>query len=409
MTANIGRGLRALGVGLLFLTVAFCVAIIVVPPFLDRIYYEGPDSGHYDGERFFNPDGEDTMRPPTGGSRGNFIIRYLLGNDGRPAWPRHVAVKQGFGAAAATPCPIMRRGVAENWKRCVDKVDPDRMFATWIGHATVLIQTQGLNILTDPIYGETAGPFGVGPRRVTVPGIAFDDLPKIDVVLVSHNHYDHMDLGTLRRLWDRDKPQIVTSLGNDTVIKGAGIPSVALEWGGRVTVKPGVDVIVTRNHHWGSRWFSDRNRALWSSFVVTLPGGNVMFSGDTGFGNGQWPVEAAAYGPVRLAIIPIGAFRFAPGQMGVGSHIGPIDAAEVFVRSKAARAIGIHWGTFRLSFEAYDTPPRLLDAVMKCRGLSGFRTVAIGQSNEIAPYLLPAPGKPLDPACIDTPAVRALR
>ncbi len=411
MKAVVGRVLRRLSVGLLFLTVTLCAAIIVVPPFLDRLYYEGPDSAHYNGERFFNPDGEDTMRPPTGGSRGNFIVRYLTGSDGRPPWPDHVAITQSK--------PALR-------------IDGERMVATWIGHATVLIQTQGLNILTDPIYGATAGPFGVGPRRVAEPGIAFDNLPKIDIVLVSHDHYDHMDLGTLKRLWDRDKPLIVTSLGNDTLLKKAGIPArvqttdggpsggvEALDWGDSTNFSPWSSpdnfarIIVTRNHHWGSRWGTDRNRALWSSFVVSLPGGNIMFSGDTGFGDGQWPVEAARYGPIRLALIPIGAFRFVPGQMGIGSHIGPIDAAEVFVRSKARTAIGIHWGTFRLSYEAYDTPPKLLEAVKACRNIHGFDAVPIGKSTEIAPMTAPVlalpPPIPLNLKCLDTPAVRALK
>jgi L-ascorbate metabolism protein UlaG (beta-lactamase superfamily) len=412
MKAVIGRVVRNLGVGLLFLIFGLCALIIVVPPFLDRIYYVGPASGHYDGARFFNPSGDDMMRPP-GGSRGNFLIRYLTGSDGRPSWPDSVPVKQGYGAAEATPCPVTNSRITENWKRCVDKVDPTKMYATWIGHATVLIQTGGINILTDPIYSERAGPFGIGPKRVAKPGIAFDDLPKIDLVVVSHNHYDHMDLDTLKKLWDRDKPLIVTSLGNETVMKNAGITAVAGDWEQRVRVKPGVDVVVTRNHHWSSRWGVDRNRALWSSFVVTLPGGNIMFAGDTGFGDGQWPVEATKYGPIRLALIPIGAFRFQPGQMGIGSHIGPIDAAEVFVRSKAKTGIGIHWGTFRLSYEAYDTPPKLLDVVNKCRNIQGFGTVMLGKPTEIAPLsapvLAPPPSIPLDEKCIDTPAVRALK
>jgi L-ascorbate metabolism protein UlaG (beta-lactamase superfamily) len=324
-----------------------------------------------------------------------------------------VPVKQGFGATEATPCPVTNPRIAENWKRCVDKVDPNRMFATWIGHATVLVQADGINILTDPVYSDRAGPFGIGPKRVAKPGIAFDDLPKIDLVVVSHNHYDHMDLATLKKLYNRDKPMIVTSLGNDVVIKQAGIPVTARDWGGRLAVKPGIDVIATRNHHWSSRWGVDRNRALWSSFVITLPGGNVMFAGDTGMGDGQWPVEAAKYGPIRLALIPIGAFRFAPGQMGTGSHIGPIDAAEVFVRSKARTAIPIHWGTFRLSYEAYDTPPKLLAAINQCRNIRGFDDVALGKATEIpalnAPMLaLPAPF-PFNPNCIDVPAVRALK
>lgn len=413
MKAVLGKAVRNLGVGLLFLIFGLCALIIIVPPFLDRIYYTGPKSGHYNGERFFNTGVEDTLAPPTGSSRGNFLIRFITGSDGRPPWPSNVPVAQGYPPAAVTPCPVTNARIAENWKRCVDKVDPTKMFATWIGHATVLVQSNGVNILTDPIFGATAGPFGVGPRRVAVPGIAFDNLPKIDVVIVSHNHYDHMDLGTLKKLWDRDKPLIVTSLGNETVMKNAGITAVARDWGGRVSVKPGVDVIVTRNHHWGSRWGVDRNRALWSSFVVTMPGGNIMFSGDTGFGDGLWPVEAAKHGPIRLALIPIGAFRFQPGQMGIGSHIGPIDAAEVFVRSKARTGIGIHWGTFRLSYEAYDTPPKLLDAVTKCRNIQGFGTVALGKPTEITPLTAPVlslpPPVPFDPKCIDTPAVRALK
>jgi L-ascorbate metabolism protein UlaG (beta-lactamase superfamily) len=396
------RVLRKLGVGLLFLIVAACVAIIFVPPFLDRIYYEGPDSTHYNGARFFNPDGEDTLTPPTGGSRGGFLFRYLTASDGRPAWPTQIAV---------TP------------SRPLARVDGDRMVATWIGHATVLIQTQGLNILTDPIYGETAGPFGLGPRRVAAPGVTFDNLPKIDVVLVSHNHYDHMDLGTLKRLWDRDRPVIVTSLGNDTVLNGAGIPAryattdcgycggvEAIDWGKKTTIikddRAFAQIIVTRNHHWGSRWGSDRNRALWSSFVVQLAGGNIMFAGDTGMGDGRWPVEAALHGPIRLALIPIGAFRFVPGQMGTGSHIGPIDAAEVFVRSGARTAIPIHWGTFRLSYEAYDTPPKLLARVMMCRRLAGFDARAIGAAVDVPSLTEPRVPMPLyapPPACTATP------
>ncbi len=391
MSAIFVRMMRGTGTAMLFVVIAICLSIVVVPPFLDRIYYRGAKTGHFDGTRFFNPDGEDTIVAPTGGNRSNFIFRYLTSSDGRPAWPAHIPV---------TPAHVAAR------------VDGTQMVATWIGHATVLIQTQGLNILTDPIYGDTAGPFGIGPRRVAAPGIAFDDLPRIDIVLVSHNHYDHMDLGTLKRLWDRDRPLIVTSLGNDAVMQAAGITSVARDWGGRVPVRPGVDVIVTRNHHWDSRWGVDRNRALWSSFVVTLPGGNIMFSGDTGLGDGKWPAEAARYGPIRLALIPIGAFRFQPGQMGIGSHIGPIDAAEVFVRSRARAAIGIHWGTFRLSYEAYDTPPKLLEAVKACRGISGFDTVPIGRSTEIMAADTPVPLLPvipLDPKCLDTPTVRALR
>ena len=377
---------------LLFTVVALGLAITIVPRFLDRIYYRGPRSDHFDGQRFFNPDGDaDTQMPIPHGSRAGFLWNQLTGRDGRPAWPRSVPV---------TPTKPPAR------------VEGERMLVTWIGHATVLIQTRGLNILTDPVWSERTGPFGIGPRRVAEPGVRFEDLPPIDVVLVSHNHYDHMDLPTLKRLAERDHPRIVTSLGNDAVI---GLPNIATaDWGGAVAIKPGVEVIVVRAHHWGTRYSTDRNRALWSGFVLKLPGGgNVYFIGDTGMGDGQWPAEAASHGPIRLALIPIGAFRFVPGQMAIGSHIGPVDAVEVYRGTGAARAIPVHWGTFRLSYEARDTPPELLAAATRCTGQRGFDAVQIGEALDIAPYAPPTPvpamGREALLKCLDTPEVDALR
>ena len=385
---------KLIGLALLLVVIVGALVVALLPRFLDRIYYRGPVSAHFDGQRFFNPDGDvDTLSPAPSGSRGNFIWNQLTGRDGRPDWPKSVPV--------ASSKPARR-------------IAGERMVVTWIGHATVLIQTNGLNILTDPVWSDKAGPFGLGPKRVTQPGIRFDDLPPIDLVLLSHNHYDHLDKTTLKRLWERDKPTIVTSLGNDSIVAQAGARATALDWGQRLRVGDGVEVVATRAHHWGSRWGSDRNRALWSGFVVTLPtGGNLYYTGDTGMGDGKWPAEAAALGPIRLALIPIGAFRFVPGQMESGSHIGPLDAVEVYRRLATPRAIPIHWGTFRLSFEGYDTPPRMLAAAMACTKQTGFDPVAIGVPTEIAPYIVPARTAPLPRdallACLDTPAVHAMR
>ena len=379
--------------GLALILILLGLTATIVPHYLDRLYYEGPETGHYDGERFFNPDGDaDTLRMPTRGGRGGFLWRQLTGDDGRPDWPHAAPVHPSKPEA---------------------QVKGQRMVATWIGHATVLIQTQGLNILTDPVYAERAGPFGFGPKRVAIPGIAFDDLPPIDVVLVSHNHYDHLDQTTLQRLWRRDRPLIITSLGNDSVIDQVGVPATALDWGREKAIRPGVSVAVTRNHHWGSRWFADRNRALWSSFVVRLPGGNVFFAGDTGMGDGRWPGEAAKLGPVRLALLPIGAFRFVPGQMASGSHIGPPQAVQIFERLGAPTAIPIHWGTFRLSYEGYDTPPKLLDAAMGCSRAPGrFTAVRLGEPVEVGPFRAGGAELTSDAAmraCLDKARVRALR
>jgi L-ascorbate metabolism protein UlaG (beta-lactamase superfamily) len=260
------------------------------------------------------------------------------------------------------------------------RVEGERMLVTWIGHATVLVQTAGLNILTDPIWSDTAGPFGLGPGRVAVPGVRFEDLPKIDLVLVSHNHYDHMDLGTLKRLWERDRPLMVTSLGNDTILRDAGIDARALDWGGKLAIASGAEVIVTRNHHWGSRWGTDRNRALWSAFSVRTAAGNIFFAGDTGWGDGSWVGEAAAFGPYRLAIIPIGAYE--PRDFMKTNHVDPGEAVRIFQGLNAGTGLGVHWGTFQLTFEGIDDPPRRLGAELRARGVPAnrFVTTEVGRA-----------------------------
>jgi len=349
--------------------------MVYAPAFLDHIYYEGPVSGHYDGAHFENPDGAIRAPVPKGETRGNLIYRFLLARDDRLAWPEHVAVTPDKPPARVT-------GMA--------------MRATWVGHATVLVQTAGFNILTDPQWSDYASPVpGIGPRRVAQPGIAFDDLPKIDIVVVSHNHYDHMDLPTLKRLWERDRPLIVTSLGNDSVMARAGVPAQALDWGGVAEIGD-AKVHVVRNHHWSSRWGRDRNRALWSAFVIETDSGSIFFAGDTGWGDGQWPLEARKYGSVRLALIPIGAFRFYPGQMENDAHVGPEQAVEMFDAVAPALAIPIHWGTFRLSNEGYDTPPKMLDIFMRCRGgnREAFRGRRIGEEIMVPEHRLPPGPRP---------------
>ncbi|MFN3388694.1 MAG: MBL fold metallo-hydrolase [Allosphingosinicella sp.] len=341
--------LKRIGTALLFLAIFVCLAPTLIPPFLDRIYYRGPESGHYDGERFFNPGADQAPH----GSPARFLNRMIKGGDERSRWPEQVPV-------APTRPPA--------------RVDGEEMLVTWIGHATVLVQTAGLNILTDPMWSDTASPFPpIGPERVRAPGVRFEDLPKIDLVLVSHNHYDHMDLPTLKRLWQRDRPAIVTSLGNDTILEGAGIEATALDWGGRRRVGA-AEVRVDRNHHWSSRWGRDRNRALWSAFTVTLPGGNIFFAGDTGWGDGSWVEEAAARGPYRLALIPIGAYE--PRDFMKTNHVNPEEAVAMFERLNPTAALGIHWGTFQLTFEPIDEPRQKLEALKQARGIAPARFVA---------------------------------
>jgi L-ascorbate metabolism protein UlaG (beta-lactamase superfamily) len=351
--------LRRLGTAFLFLLVGLCFAPSVIPPFLDRLYYQGPRSDHFDGAHFFDPHDRAVGRAEITPAR--FFNRWATGE--RAKWPDHVAV---------TPTVPPRR------------VDGQRMLVTWIGHTTVLVQTAGLNFLTDPIWSDRASPFSfIGPKRVRAPGVRFEDLPKIDLVLVSHNHYDHMDLATLKRLWDRDRPLIVTSLGNDTILKRTGIGAVARDWGQSIPVRSGASVIIERVHHWGSRWGTDRNRSLWSGFTIRLPGGNIFFAGDTGWGDGSWPADAARDGPYRFAILPIGAYL--PREVMQSNHMNPDESVAAFRLLGALTALGVHWGTFQLTFEGIDDPPRRLAVALKAQGVAPDRFIAteVGRSFEV--------------------------
>ena len=338
--------------------------------FLSRVYYDGPVSDHYNGRHFENPEGQDG----TGGARKpgpKQLLDDVTGRN-RHAWPRSIPV---------TPTIPARR------------IDGDAMRITWIGHATALIQTQGLNILLDPVWAKRDSPVQFdGPRRVRKPGVRFDDLPRIDIVLISHNHYDHMDIPTLGELWQRDRPLIVTALGNDELLRRHGITAVARDWNGRIAVRPGVEIIVERAHHWSGRWLLDRNRTLWCGFTITLPGGNIFYAGDTGPAQMQWADAAAARGPIRLAVLPIGAFK--PGRAESGNHISPVEAVAAFKRLRAAYAFGVHWGTFELTNEGVNEPRDVLAATLAQQGIPGarFRTTEPGVSVDIPSLPLPGGG-----------------
>ncbi|MGJ3629514.1 MBL fold metallo-hydrolase [Sphingomonas sp. MMS24-JH45] len=181
-----------------------------------------------------------------------------------------------------------------------------------VGHASLLIQAAGANILTDPIWSERASPVAfAGPKRVTAPGIRFDDLPPIDVVLLSHGHYDHLDVATLRRLHERDAPLIVAPLGNDTIVRDA-LPEprvMAADWWDRVPLGAGFATTLTPANHWSNRWPSDARMMLWGGHRLDTPMGSVWFVGDTGYGDGRFVADVRArLGAPRVALIPIGAY-----------------------------------------------------------------------------------------------------
>lgn len=304
-------------------------------------YYSGAPSDHFDGLRFGNSDHVETDR------KIRDLLRWKL-KEKPAAWPRSVPVRQVVPDASVAGLRV-----------------------TVVGHASVLIQADGLNVLTDPVWSERASPLlFAGPRRVVAPGIAFENLPQIDAVLLSHNHYDHMDMATLRRLNAEHHPLIVTPLGNDAILRRA-IPEVRVvagDWWDRVNIGKASEVTIVPAYHWSARARSDRRMALWSGFMLNTSSGSAYFAGDTGYGNGRIFKEIRRQiGRPDQALIPIGAY--APRWFMRAQHIDPNEAVQIMEDLEAARAVGIHWGVFHLTDEGRDEPPELLLEALARRGI----------------------------------------
>lgn len=310
--------------------------------------YDGPVSDHFDGTVFLNS--EFTQLP-------NGSMAFRMMREPRGAWsPREVATQ---------PPPPQR-------------VSGTELQLTFINHSTTLIQVAGLNILTDPIWSDRCSASQwVGPKRFHAPPFPIEDLPPIDMILVSHNHYDHLDVASLVALAERDNPRVYAGLGNADLLRGLGIDAVDLDWGQAVTHGP-VEIIGAETRHFSSRGLFDRNKTLWLGFVVKSEAGNVYFGGDTGYGP-HFAATGAEHGPFRLALLPIGAYgpRWFMGPI----HQDPVEAVAAHNDLRAQTSVGIHFGTFRLTSEGQDDPIKEMAQARNEAGLppDAFRALLPGE------------------------------
>jgi L-ascorbate metabolism protein UlaG (beta-lactamase superfamily) len=306
-------------------------------------------TAHFDGRRFRNPNGAN-------GQPAWMVPRMLL--TPRSRWPVTVPV---------TP----RRPVSAG---------PDDVVVTFIGHATFLIQVGTTSLLIDPVYSERASPVSfAGPRRVRAPGVRFDDLPTISLVLLSHNHYDHCDLGTLRALERRFQPRLVTPIGNGRLLQSAGIGHVEeLDWWQSASAAP-LPITLTPAQHFSARGPFDRNRALWGGFLIEARERRILFAGDSGYGP-HFREIAARLSPVDLALLPIGAYE--PRWFMKDIHMNPAEAVQAHLDLGARRSLAMHWGSFQLTPEGVDEPVRELTKALQERGVPAevFRPADVGES-----------------------------
>jgi L-ascorbate metabolism protein UlaG (beta-lactamase superfamily) len=302
--------------------------------------YHGPVSDHFDGRHFFN----------RGASAGRPLADLLR-------WQR---------TRQATPWPRWR----ENQRTPVlpAKLAADEMAVTLINHVTFLIQLPGLNVLTDPVYCERASPVQwAGPRRVHAPGVPFERLPPIDVVFVSHNHYDHMDLAALRRLAKVHAPLFLTGLGNGTFLRQQGItPVVELDWWEQTSVH-GAQLIYTPAQHWSTRGPGRKNHTLWGGLWLASARHQLYFAADTGYC--PWFAELRRrFGPPSLALLPIGAYE--PRWFMRDQHMNPDDSVRAHLDLGARTSVAMHFGCFRLTDEGIDEPALALARACSAHGVS---------------------------------------
>ncbi len=280
---------------------------------------------HFDGKRFYNPDAPQV--------RGLLdVLRWKLTSRAEPSPP--------FISDVAPSIPLSR-------------VEGGELRTTVVNHSTVLLQQSGANILTDPIWSERASPLSwIGPRRRRSAGVRRDDLPRIDVVLISHNHYDHLDLTTLRRLSGRGESVFVVPRGVGRLLRSEKIgPAYELDWDQARTFA-GTTIHCVPALHFSGRGLFDRNKTLWCGYVVESQNGMVYFAGDTAFGD-HFSQIRTRFGSPRLALLPIGAYE--PRWFMSPVHMGPEEAVRAHEILGAGTSLAIHHGSFQLADDAVDT------------------------------------------------------
>jgi L-ascorbate metabolism protein UlaG (beta-lactamase superfamily) len=304
--------------------------------------YKGEKSDHFDGKKFFNPNGMNAKEFQD-------VIKWQSKKREKGVWQSTTDFQHG-----EKPTPSVSAG---------------NLRVTYIGHSTVLLQLDGVNILTDPVWYERCSPVQwAGPHRMIPAGIRLEDLPKIDIILQSHNHWDHLDSINLPKIWQRDKPRVYTALGVSQFLNQLGISNTHdMDWWDEAVFNDQIKITCVPAQHFSGRGIADRNATLWAGFVVSSrTNGNIYFAGDSGYGE-FFKQIGEKFGTMRLTLIPIGAFK--PQWFMGPIHCSPEEAVQIHLDVKAERSLAIHHSTFPLADDGQTEPLDLLQVAKREMGV----------------------------------------
>ena len=343
----------------LIVVTTFVVALFIVDKLLAAPKYKANNSDHFDGTKFVNPNEV--------GNHSYFdVLKWWLSGNDKGIWKE------------------LKNGDVPQFSVPAETVNPEELHVTFVNHASFLLRIDGVNILTDPIWSYRASPYQwIGPKRMRPPGIAFEDLPPINLVLISHNHYDHLDIHTVKRLAAEHNPQFIVPLGVEQYLHNNGIDNTLhVDWWDEHTFNSMLSLTTVPARHFSGRGLFDRNQTLWCGYVLHTSIGNIYFAGDTGYGDFLKDI-GNRFGPLHTAFIPIGAYR--PRWFMKSIHLSPDDAVIAHQDLQSKQSIGMHFGTFPMADDGMEEPVEDLREALAKHGISEeeFSVMPVGKTRVI--------------------------